>query len=72
MKPREQIMLASLAQERAYGKSESVTVGHVHGGSVELTAGRFNPTESLQRIADRLPERRAQQKVIEGQAIKAE
>ena len=68
MKPREQILLASLAQERAFGKPDSVIVGHVHGGSVELRAR----VPDLRAISDQLPERRAKRNAIEAKAVTQE
>ncbi len=73
MRPREQIMLASLAQERAFGKAENMLIDHVHSGSVEFRPNASNVSRpSLREIADRLPERRAQQKLIEAKAAEPE
>ena len=60
IKPREQILLASIAQERAFGKSQTVAVDHQHGGSV-LVASQ---SQRLRQIADQLPERKRQTVVI--------
>ncbi len=73
MRPREQILLASLGQERAFGKPMDVMVGHVHEGAIELRPNDPNvPRPSLREIADRLPERRAQQRVIEAKVAEPE
>ena len=68
MKPREQIMLATLAQERAYGKPDTMVVGHVHGGTVELRPH----VPDLRNISDQLPERRAIREQIEAKSVKQE
>ncbi len=73
MRPREQILLASLGQERAFGKPVDVMVGHVHEGAIELRPNDPNvPRPSLREIADRLPERRAQKVIVEAQAVEPE
>ena len=65
MRPREQILLATTAQERAYGKIESVSVDHHHGGSIDLTAKRISISDQVASIADQLPERRGQRSVLD-------
>ncbi|WP_139188523.1 hypothetical protein [Aliiruegeria lutimaris] len=60
LKPKEQILLATVAQERAYGKAESVSVSHEHGGTVLVAA---SISDRLQGVADKLPERRLQSAV---------
>ncbi len=73
MKPREQVLLASLGQERAFGKPMDVMVGHVHEGAIEFRPHAPNvPRPSLREIADRLPERRAQKVIVEAQAAEPE
>ena len=69
MRPREQILLATTAQERAYGKIESVSVDHYHGGSIELQAKRASISQQLEHIADQLPERRGQLSVLDALEI---
>ncbi|MEM9394590.1 MAG: DUF5681 domain-containing protein [Pseudomonadota bacterium] len=72
MKPREQIMLAGLAQERAYGKSAVVHIDHVHDGAVDVRHKPQFDTERIRRMADQLPERRAQRSALEAKVINPE
>ncbi|MEP6389998.1 MAG: DUF5681 domain-containing protein [Halioglobus sp.] len=58
IKPREQILLATAAQERAFGKVHSVAVDHLHGGSIDLTAKQASISDRLASVADQLPERK--------------
>ncbi|WP_226698648.1 hypothetical protein [Ruegeria profundi] len=59
---KEQIALLALAQDRAFGRADGVSITHTHSGTVGMSV---NPTKRLKDISDRLPERLAQQKVIE-------
>ncbi len=59
---KEQIALLALAQDRAFGRADGVSITHTHSGTVGMNV---NPTQRLKDISDRLPERLAQQKVIE-------
>jgi hypothetical protein len=68
MKPREQIVLATAAQERAYGKIEN----HRHGGSIELEAKRISMSEQLNRLAHRLPERISQRSAVDADVLEIE
>jgi hypothetical protein len=65
IKPREQILLATAGQERAYGKIESVAVNHQHGGSIVLQAKHARFQDVLEKIADQLPERVAQRRALD-------
>ncbi|WP_223425520.1 hypothetical protein [Tateyamaria pelophila] len=69
MKPREQILLATTAQERAYGKIESVSVDHRHGGTIGLAAKPKSISEQLAWMADQLPERKAQKSIIDAEIV---
>ncbi|WP_216599120.1 hypothetical protein [Ruegeria sp. HKCCD7318] len=59
---KEQIALLALAQDRAFGRADGVSVTHTHSGTVGMSV---NPAKRLKDISDRFPERLAQQKVIE-------
>ncbi|NOD75609.1 MULTISPECIES: hypothetical protein [unclassified Ruegeria] len=59
---KEQIALLALAQDRAFGRADGVSITHTHSGTVGMSV---SPTQRLKDISDRLPERLAQQKVIE-------
>ena len=72
MKPREQILLATTAQERAYGKIETVSIDHRHGGNIDLTAKHDSFQDQLYRMADQLPERKAQRAVLEAKVVEVE
>ena len=72
IKPREQILLATVGQERAFGKIETVSIDHQHGGSILLQAKHASFNERLEKIADQLPERKAQRAAIDAHAIKME
>ena len=62
---KEQIALAALSQDRAYGKAENVSVTHTHSGSLGMTV-KSNASNNLQAISEQLPERMAQRaKVID-------
>ena len=69
MKPREQILLATTAQERAYGKIETVWVDHRHDGNIDLTAKYPSVQDLLHRIADKLPERQAQKSILDAEVV---
>lgn len=73
MKPREQILLASVAQDRAFGKPEVLAINHSHqhGGLIEARAST-STTPSLRAVQSRLPEKLGQGSVIDGQATSAE
>ncbi|WP_171240097.1 hypothetical protein [Ruegeria sp. HKCCA5491] len=66
---KEQIALLALAQDRAFGRADGVSITHTHSGTVGMSV---NPTQRLKEISDRLPERLAQQKVIEAKLNDAE
>ena len=53
----------------AYGKIESVSVDHQHGGSIVLRAKHASFSEKLEKIADQLPERKAQRAAIDAHVI---
>ncbi len=59
---KEQIALLALAQDRAFGRADGVNITHTHSGTVGMSV---NPTQRLKEISNRLPERTAQQRVIE-------
>ena len=65
IRPREQILLATAGQERAYGKIENVAVDHLHGGSIVLQAKHARFQDVLGRISDQLPERISQRRIVE-------
>ena len=65
MKPREQILLASLAQERAFGKPMDLSVEHIHAGTIELRPRPVPVRPDLRQFQDDLPERKAQQQIID-------
>jgi hypothetical protein len=69
MKAREQILLATTAQERAYGKIETVSIDHQHAGSILLEAKHASFNERLEKIAHLLPERKAQRAAIDAHVI---
>lgn len=64
---KEQIALAALAMDRGYGRAENVSVSHTHSGTVGL-----NVSNRLKEVAQRLPERLAQSKIIDAKAEDAE
>ncbi len=62
---KEQIAVASLAQERSFGRAESVSITHTHSGTIGMEIDNHR----LKQISERLPERIAQAKdaiIIEG------
>ncbi len=59
---KEQIALLALAQDRAFGRADGVSITHTHSGTVGMS---INPRQRLKDISHRLPERLAQQKVID-------
>ncbi len=58
----EQFALLALAQDRAFGRADGVSITHTHSGTVSISV---NPPQRLKDIRVRLPERLAQEKVIE-------
>ena len=69
MKPREQIQLLSVAQERAYGKAQSVAVDHFHGGTIDVKAKHAPLQDQLRRISDQFPERKAQRRIVDAKVV---
>jgi len=65
--PKEQIAIAALAQDRGYGRAETVSVTHAHRGTVGLSL-----SNKMRDISERLPERIAQQRVIDARIAEAE
>lgn len=63
MSGKEQIALAALSMDRGFGRAENVSVTHTHSGTVGL-----NVSNRLKDVAERLPERIAHQRVVEGRA----
>lgn len=59
--------MAALAMDRGYGRAETVSISHTHNGTIGL-----NVSTSLKQISERLPERMAQQRIIEARAEEAE
>ncbi len=59
---KEQIALLALAQDRAFGRADGISITHTHSGTVGMS---INSTRRLKEISNRLPERTAQQRVIE-------
>ena len=59
IKAREQILLLSIAQERAFGKPHDFALDH--GGSVAFAASK---SEVIKRLANSLPERKAQNPLL--------
>ena len=64
--PKEQLQLLQVAMDRALGKPTDLTVTHQHGGTVGVQA---RPTTRLADMADKLPERAAQARVIDAKAL---
>ena len=68
--PKDQITLLEKATDRAYGKSETLSISHSHShsGQVEHKATPSRP--SLRAVNDKLPEKNSQAsaQVIEGKA----
>ena len=62
---KEQIAIAVVAMDRAFGKSESINISHTHGGTVGMNLN----ADKLKNLADRLPERIAQQRVIDADPV---
>ena len=63
--PKDQITMLEKATDRAYGKSETLSISHSHShsGQVEHKATPSRP--SLRAVSDKLPEKG---KIIEGKA----
>ncbi len=64
---KEQIALAALAMDRGYGRAETVSISHTHSGTVGMTVN----AERMRQIAERLPERLAQQRAIDADIVDA-
>lgn len=65
IRPREQILLAAVAMDRAFGKAMNVAMDHHHGGSISLQAKQASFSGQLERISDQLPERISQRRIVE-------
>jgi hypothetical protein len=67
--PKDQLKYLDVAMTRVLGRPDMIAVSHqhTHGGNVSV-----GMSDRLRAIADKLPERRAQQRVIDGRVIEAQ
>ncbi len=61
--PKDQITLLEKAQDRAFGRAESLNVSHSHSHSGTIEAKHATATPSLKHVQQKLPEKKAQAKV---------
>lgn len=67
--PKQQIAILALGADRAYGRTETVSVTHTHSGTVGL---QVKYSQALRDISDRLPERLAMGRTIDARAEEIE
>ena len=62
---KDQIVLLEKAMDRAYGKSETLSISHSHSHSGQVEHKALPQRPSLRSVSDRLPEK---SRIIEGKA----
>ena len=62
---KDQITLLEKAMDRAYGKSETLSISHSHSHSGQVEHKAIPQRPSLRSVSDRLPEK---SRIIEGKA----
>jgi hypothetical protein len=67
--PKDQLKYLDAAMTRVLGRPDVIAVSHQHTHAGNVSAGL---SDRLRAIADKLPERRAQQRVIDAKVIEAQ